>query len=133
VHNSAHYTQDACPRSQFENHWRGILGLRPEGLRPRGLFGMLNLLGPEDIELELGSRSAGQQLPFEAFPAAAEPLKLHWYWKSQARPRRKLGHVNSLTDPASGPGAMLEALRLYDQAWKLALAKRAPQARKEHP
>jgi 5-(carboxyamino)imidazole ribonucleotide synthase len=26
VHNSGHYTQDACATDQFENHWRAVLG-----------------------------------------------------------------------------------------------------------
>jgi 5-(carboxyamino)imidazole ribonucleotide synthase len=92
VHNSGHYSQDACRVSQFENHWRAILGA-PSAPKPRAGFGMLNLLGPEGMALSLAQ--SRDTLPFSRVP---EPARLHWYGKSEIRPGRKVGHLNAATD-----------------------------------
>lgn len=82
VHNSGHWTMDACAIGQFENHIRAVAGW------PLGATGrhsdceMTNLIG-DDV-------SAWPQL-------AAEPgTCLHLYGKNQARQGRKMGHVNRL-------------------------------------
>lgn len=83
VHNSGHWTMDACHVSQFEQHVRAICGW-PLGTPERHSdVVMTNLLGNE---------AAGwRQL-------AAEPgLHLHLYGKREARPGRKMGHVNRLS------------------------------------
>ena len=82
VHNSGHWTMDAAVTSQFEQHIRAICGL------PLGDGGRLcdavmeNLIGDE----------------IAAWPALlAEPnARLHLYGKAEARPGRKMGHVNRL-------------------------------------
>ncbi len=50
VHNSGHYSQDACTISQFANHWHAVSGrtLTPVQLRAP-YFAMLNILGPADV------------------------------------------------------------------------------------
>ncbi|HEU4535138.1 MAG TPA: ATP-grasp domain-containing protein [Polyangiaceae bacterium] len=90
VHNSGHYTLDAAETSQFENHWRALLGL-PLG-RTGGAAGfvMRNLLGPE------GVRAAAAGLPL---PPLAAGTHLHWYGKVELRPGRKLGHLNGVAPP----------------------------------
>lgn len=90
VHNSAHYSLDALTCSQFEYHWRAGLGLplpKPQTLA-KG-FAMVNLLG-EGGTTRLSRSAAGH---------------LHWYGKSENRPGRKLGHINTL---ASGPRSALQ-------------------------
>ena len=83
VHNSGHWTQDACVISQFEQHIRAVAGW-PLGATVRHSdVVMTNLLGA-DIE--------------QWRDLAAEPnLALHHYGKTDARPGRKMGHVNRLT------------------------------------
>ena len=83
VHNSGHWTMDACAVSQFEQHIRAVCGW-PLGSPERYAdVVMTNLLG-DDI-------NRWQAL-------AAEPrLHLHLYGKRQARPGRKMGHFNRVT------------------------------------
>ena len=79
VHNSGHWTQDACHVSQFENHIRAVAGW-PLGATDRHSDAvMTNLIGPDvDDWARLASR-----------PGAS----LHLYGKGQARPGRKMGHI----------------------------------------
>ncbi|WP_024327597.1 5-(carboxyamino)imidazole ribonucleotide synthase [Thioalkalivibrio sp. AKL19] len=106
-HNSGHYTQDACTVSQFEQQVRAVCGL---GLAPALLtvpVAMVNLLG-------------------DLWPAAGAPdwrgvlavgrARLHLYGKTEARPGRKMGHVNVLglpgEDDAGAAASTAEALWL---------------------
>jgi 5-(carboxyamino)imidazole ribonucleotide synthase len=82
VHNSGHWTMDACLVSQFENHMRAVAGW-PLGPTDRHSdVSMTNLIGAD----------------VDQWPAlAAEPnAALHLYGKPEARPGRKMGHVNRL-------------------------------------
>ena len=81
-HNSGHWTMDACVTSQFEQFVRAICGL-PLGSPERHSDAvMTNLLGDEvDGWAEILED-----------PGA----KLHLYGKGEARPGRKMGHVNRL-------------------------------------
>jgi 5-(carboxyamino)imidazole ribonucleotide synthase len=83
VHNSGHWTEDACAVSQFENHVRAIAGW-PLGPTTRHADAvMTNLIG---TDAEDWPRLAGE-------PGA----RLHLYGKRDARPGRKMGHVNRLS------------------------------------
>ncbi len=82
VHNSGHWTQDACPVSQFEQHIRAICGW-PLGDPSRTHNAvMTNLLGDD----------------WRRWPelARAAHTALHLYGKHEARPGRKMGHVTRL-------------------------------------
>jgi 5-(carboxyamino)imidazole ribonucleotide synthase len=82
VHNSGHWTLDACLVSQFESHIRAICGW-PLGETSRHSDAvMTNLIGSDvDKWREL----------------AGEPdTALHLYGKAEARPGRKMGHVTRL-------------------------------------
>ena len=82
-HNSGHWTIDGCPCSQFEMHVRAVSGLPlPPGRRHADAV-MKNLVGPEEAAL---------------WPAivATPGLIPHLYGKAEARPGRKMGHVNRL-------------------------------------
>jgi 5-(carboxyamino)imidazole ribonucleotide synthase len=82
VHNSGHWTMDACLVSQFEQHMRAVAGWPLGATRRHADVVMTNLLG-DDIK-------AYEQL-------AREPgLAYHHYGKSDARPGRKMGHANRL-------------------------------------
>lgn len=82
VHNSGHWTMDACVVGQFEQHIRAICGLPLAAPEMHSRAVMKNLLGDEiDAWREL--------LP--------EPrLCFHDYGKREARPGRKMGHVTRL-------------------------------------
>ena len=81
-HNSGHWTQDGCATSQFEQLVRAVTGLP---------LGPVDVLFPTVMQNLIGDE-AGHWLDI-----AAEPLaKLHLYGKAEARPGRKMGHVNRL-------------------------------------
>ncbi len=82
VHNSGHWTMDACLCSQFENHIRAV-ACWPLGSTARHADAeMYNLIGAE-----VGEWAA----------IAAEPgVSLHLYGKREARAGRKMGHINRL-------------------------------------
>lgn len=82
VHNSGHWTMDACAADQFENHVRAIAGWPLAPTTRHSDAEMVNLIGPDaDAWLKL----------------AAEPdACLHLYGKREARSGRKMGHINYL-------------------------------------
>jgi 5-(carboxyamino)imidazole ribonucleotide synthase len=82
VHNSGHWTIDACHVSQFEQHIRAVCGWPlGDGSRHSDAV-MTNLLGAEALDW--------QRL-------AIEPKSgLHLYGKSEARDGRKMGHLTRL-------------------------------------
>ncbi|MEC0104922.1 5-(carboxyamino)imidazole ribonucleotide synthase, partial [Paenibacillus thiaminolyticus] len=88
-HNSGHYTMDACRTSQFEQHLRAICNLP---------LGPAELVSPVVMANLLGEDAADMVQWFRADDPAAGRLgvtpKLHWYGKSEAKPKRKMGHVN---------------------------------------
>ncbi len=86
VHNSGHYSMDASETSQFENHWRAVLGQELGSTMSAPLFAMLNLLGPKDLTLRV---SQSPQLKLSS------DLRFHWYDKEEIKPGRKLGHINA--------------------------------------
>lgn len=87
VHNSGHWTLDACGCSQFENHIRAVAGW-PLGSPARHSDAeMLNLIGEEA----------------DTWPdLAAEPdMCVHLYGKREARDGRKMGHATRLRPRSS--------------------------------
>ncbi len=82
VHNSGHWTLDGCEVDQFEQHIRAVAGWPLGPVEPLAAVQMENLLG-EEID-------AWREI-------AAEPRARLWdYGKGEARPGRKMGHVNRL-------------------------------------
>jgi 5-(carboxyamino)imidazole ribonucleotide synthase len=91
VHNSGHWTLDACAVSQFEQHIRAVAGW-PLGDPARHSDAvMVNLLGEE----------VNAWRKFAAEPGTC----LHVYGKAEARPGRKMGHVTRL-EPLSKSAAI---------------------------
>ncbi len=83
VHNSGHWTMDGALTSQFEQHIRAVAGwpLGSPDLKAQGAE-MINLIGDDILAWE---------------KIAAEPgAFFHHYGKKEARPGRKMGHVNRL-------------------------------------
>lgn len=100
-HNSGHLTIDGHVSCQFEQQVRTVCGL-PLGstalLRPAAA--MANLLG----DLWEGGEPRWDRA------LAIPEVKLHLYGKAEARPGRKMGHINVAADSAA------EALRLVTAA-----------------
>lgn len=83
VHNSGHWTQDACLVSQFEQHIRAVAGWPLGKAERHSDVVMENLIGAE----------ADDWAKILAEPNA----RLHLYGKAESRPGRKMGHVNRIT------------------------------------
>jgi 5-(carboxyamino)imidazole ribonucleotide synthase len=84
-HNSGHYSMNACDVSQFDLQVRCMAGLPLVQPRQHSPAIMLNLLG--DIWPQKGSP------PWDNV-TALPGTHLHLYGKVQARPGRKMGHLN---------------------------------------
>ncbi len=82
VHNSGHWTIEACVVDQFQQHVRAICGWPlGDGARHSDAL-MENLIGEEAARWPV---------------LAAEPCGLHLYGKAEARPGRKMGHLTRLS------------------------------------
>ena len=81
VHNSGHWTIDACLVSQFEQHIRAVAGW-PLGSPARHSDAVMeNLIGEDARDWQA---------------LAAKGGALHLYGKSEIRPGRKMGHITWL-------------------------------------
>ncbi len=79
VHNSGHWTMDACLVSQFEQHIRAVAGW-PLGSPERHSDAVMeNLIGEDAADWQGLSKNGGA---------------LHLYGKREIRAGRKMGHVN---------------------------------------
>ncbi|WP_009959049.1 5-(carboxyamino)imidazole ribonucleotide synthase [Verrucomicrobium spinosum] len=87
VHNSGHYTIEACECSQFENHIRAICGLPLGSTKLRQPAAMVNLLGK--------TTAAGAPRGL-AEALAVSGAHVHLYGKHHAKRGRKMGHVTAL-------------------------------------
>lgn len=86
VHNSGHWTQNGCAVDQFEQHIRAIAGWPlGDGSRHADVV-MENLIGDDVARVPQIARE----------PNAA----IHLYGKAEARPWRKMGHVNRVRPSA---------------------------------
>ncbi len=86
VHNSGHWTQNGCVIDQFEQHIRAVAGWPlGDGTRHSNVV-MTNLIGPDVLDVARLSKDAN--------------IGLHLYGKADAKPGRKMGHVNKITGPA---------------------------------
>ena len=82
VHNSGHWTLDGCEVDQFEQHIRAVAGWPLGPANAIAKTEMINLLGEEANDWAR---------------LAADPTARVWlYGKREARPGRKMGHVNRL-------------------------------------
>lgn len=113
VHNSGHFSQDAAATSQFENHWRGLLGMPLGATESEPFFAMVNILGPEG--------KSGAIHPPES--VQGEDISLHWYGKAESRPRRKIGHVNIHGQSREQVEARLKLVRAQLKSWAEAWAR----------
>ena len=88
-HNSGHYTLDACDFSQFDLQVHAMAGLPLNPPRQHSPAIMLNLLGDVWFDAHCKERTPDWQTVL-ALPGT----HLHLYGKLDARPGRKMGHLN---------------------------------------
>lgn len=90
VHNSGHYTIEACECSQFENHVRAITGM-PLGSTKMvsGAAVMINMLGEE--------QGSGYPLGIDE-ALKVDGAHIHVYGKATTNIGRKMGHITALGD-----------------------------------
>lgn len=105
VHNSGHFTIEACLTSQFAQHIRAITGL-PLGetkMLPKAAV-MINILGERSGKAQIPGLEKALKLP---------GVSIHLYGKNETRIERKMGHITVVGDN------LLECLRLAKQARSL--------------
>jgi 5-(carboxyamino)imidazole ribonucleotide synthase len=107
VHNSGHFTQNASPCSQFENHLRAAVGMPLGQTESDQYFSMMNILGPVSYYGKV-------EAPTLRIPGAT----LHWYGKEDSRPGRKIGHVNLVAADQDQLRGLLAKIQLSLDAWK---------------
>lgn len=83
VHNTGHWTMDACGCGQFEQHIRAVAGWPLGDPVPHSACVMTNLIGEDALDW--------------ARLAADPGARLHLYGKRSVRAGRKMGHVNRLS------------------------------------
>lgn len=106
VHNSGHYTTEACRTSQFEQHIRAITGLP---------LGSTELITPAAVMINiLGERNGSTELSGLQNALAVPNASVHLYGKSPTKVDRKMGHVTAT-------GATLEEARARAQQARQAL------------
>lgn len=108
VHNSGHFSQNAGCVSQFENHWRAVLGLSLGRTDTTPFFVMQNLLGPSEITSKDCAKA----------PHGSELLHVHWYGKRGISPGRKLGHLNAVSHNLEDRGDILSAVQSTYGRWQ---------------
>ncbi|MDX2265664.1 MAG: 5-(carboxyamino)imidazole ribonucleotide synthase [Hyphomicrobiales bacterium] len=82
VHNSGHWTLEACAVSQFENHIRAVAGWPLGAPAQHSAAVMTNLIGDEVLSWRERLAAAG--------------ASLHLYGKGEPRAGRKMGHYTAL-------------------------------------
>jgi 5-(carboxyamino)imidazole ribonucleotide synthase len=88
VHNSGHYTIEACECSQFENHVRAVLGWP---------LGSTRMVAPAAVMVNLIGVSKGPGRPAGLDAALAVPgAHVHIYGKAMSNAGRKMGHITTL-------------------------------------
>jgi 5-(carboxyamino)imidazole ribonucleotide synthase len=90
-HNSGHQTIRGNETSQYEQHLRAISGLPLGSTKPKGVSGMLNLLGADGFNGPAKYEGLDDAL---AIPGVYPFL----YGKKITKPFRKMGHVTILGD-----------------------------------
>ncbi len=88
VHNSGHYTIEACECSQFENHVRAILGMP---------LGSTKMVSPAAVMINMLGEEQGTGYPVGIADAlAVSGAHIHVYGKATTNIGRKMGHITAL-------------------------------------
>lgn len=99
-HNSGHYSIDACVCSQFEQQLRAICGLP---------LGSTKMVFPAAAMANILGEGKGNTLSGVEEVLKNPDLRLHLYGKSEARAKRKMGHLTSLANDADAALSLVVA------------------------
>lgn len=90
VHNSGHYTIEACHTSQFEQHIRAVSNLP---------LGSTRLKTPASVMVNiLGERKGTPKITGFEKALAIKGVSIHIYGKKEVRIDRKMGHITVVDD-----------------------------------
>lgn len=113
VHNSGHYTLDACRDNQFSQHTKAVLGGTLSSPITYNFFAMRNILGPKDSN-GLSSSEELKKLP------QSEDVKIYWYNKQKVKPFRKMGHINTIAMTKDDLNRKIKIMKdIEDKLWSL--------------
>jgi 5-(carboxyamino)imidazole ribonucleotide synthase len=88
VHNSGHYTIEACECSQFENHVRAIIGMP---------LGSTKMVSPAAVMINMLGEEQGTGYPVGIDEALkVDGAHVHVYGKATTNIGRKMGHITAL-------------------------------------
>ncbi len=88
VHNSGHYTIEACECSQFENHVRAITGMP---------LGSTKMVSPAAVMINMLGEEEGTGYPVGIDDALkVDGAHIHIYGKATTNIGRKMGHITAL-------------------------------------
>jgi 5-(carboxyamino)imidazole ribonucleotide synthase len=88
VHNSGHYTIEACVTSQFEQQIRAITGME---------LGSTDLIVPAAAMVNILGEKEGPAKPVGVVKAKEiEGVEVHIYGKSETKIERKMGHITAV-------------------------------------
>jgi 5-(carboxyamino)imidazole ribonucleotide synthase len=105
VHNSGHYTIEACRVSQFENHIRAIVGL--------GLGSTELLVGGVVMKNIIGKNSASASYTgVEEAYCISPNLNMHIYGKTKSAKGRKMGHFTVTGESVKEAKEILEKIEI---------------------
>jgi len=90
-HNSGHHTIKANVTSQYEQHWRAILGLPFGSTAPHKQSAMVNVLGTTGFEGDAKYVGLQELLKLDG-------THIHLYGKKTTKPSRKMGHIIIMDD-----------------------------------
>ncbi len=111
THNSGHHTIDACHCSQFEQQVRAISGLPLGDTTLQSPSSMVNILGDKDASGIASYDGLDKVL-------SIADAKVHIYGKHLVKPKRKMGHINILSDDVSLVNQVKSILKVtaYEQS-----------------
>lgn len=90
VHNSGHYTIEACKTSQFEQHIRAVTGMP---------LGSTDMIVPAAVMINILGERNGKAEPKGIEEAEAiTGVKVHIYGKMETRIERKMGHLTAVAN-----------------------------------
>lgn len=105
THNSGHQSQEGNNNSQFEQFYRILKNLPLADTEIKGFSGMVNLIGEENFAGKVIYEGIGHVM-------SLPQTYVHLYGKTETRPGRKMGHINTL---ASSREELLEKLAKIKQ------------------
>lgn len=113
VHNTGHYTLDACSANQFTNHVNAILAEPLIIPTTKSFFAMRNILGPAEVNVR-----SSPLIPKDMIKDA--DTTLYWYNKVDIRPYRKMGHINTTAGTKDDLLKKMESMKTIEQRiWSL--------------